>query len=91
MAKLGIRYLIVSGMSIAFIVNAATGLIKFPGLLEIFGIRRISLPLGYISTIHDWSGAALIAFIIAHIVLNFKWIACTTKTVFKRNDKTCEE
>ncbi|HII15078.1 MAG TPA: DUF4405 domain-containing protein [Nanoarchaeota archaeon] len=87
MERLGTRYFIITGMSIAFIITAVTGLIKFPGLVELLGLRRVSFPLGYISTIHDWSSIALIAFIIAHVILNFRWFVCATKMIFEKEEK----
>ena len=34
--------------------------------------------------IHDWVGVALIALVLVHVILHWKWIARMTKSLFRR-------
>lgn len=57
-------------LAISFLMVFITGLIIFPGLIGLLGISRGSLPLGYISTVHDFSGIAMGLLALIHIFLN---------------------
>jgi len=88
MANPKINYFVDAGMAIAFILVAATGIIKFPRLMRLVGVRQ--LPFGTISLIHNWSGIALAALVLLHLILHWKWIVSMTKTFFKKEGK-CEK
>ena len=79
MDRIKIKYLIDLGMVIAFITMFITGLTKFPGLLQSFGINRSNLPMGDISKLHDWTGITMLALVSMHLLLNWKWILSMTK------------
>lgn len=57
---------------IFIIISFLTGIIKFPGLIQIFNINVNQIPINEISTIHDNSGIFLIIFTILHLILSQK-------------------
>ena len=57
-------------LTISFLGVFITGLLKFPGLAELFGVSRGLLPLGYISTVHDFFGVTAGVLALIHIFLN---------------------
>lgn len=91
MDKIKLKYVLDIGMLISFLCVGITGIVKFPGLLQAIGLSRMALPFGAISKVHDWAGITLVIFVALHLILNFNWIICTTKTFFKKKGKTCEQ
>ena len=79
MDKNKIIYIVNIGLLAVFFSLFTTGLIKFPGLLQYFGITRGMLPFSTISTIHEWSGITLSILVFIHLILNLKWIVVMTK------------
>jgi len=77
-------------LGICFVIMLVTGLLKFPGLPELFGIHRGNFPLGTISFYHDYTGLLLLLFIIIHLLLHRRQVACAIKSVFGGNKK-CEK
>jgi hypothetical protein len=69
-----LKYFIIGALFIFFFLTLGTGVIKFPGLLNFFGIDYVSLPFYQINLIHDWSGIIFIFLVIVHLVLNWQWI-----------------
>lgn len=69
-----IKYFLNSLLLLTFFSSLTTGLLKFPGLLNWFGVKDISLPFYLIDTIHDWSGLILIVLILIHLFLNRRWL-----------------
>ena len=90
MNTIKIKYFVDVVMGIVFLLVAATGIIKFPGLIRFFGLTYQQLPMAALSMLHDWSGIILAALVLVHIILNWKWIICTTKSFFKKEEKKCE-
>jgi len=84
MEKNTLNYLVDLVMAIVFFLVLATGLIKYPGLLDFFGVDRFSLPLGLITQVHDTAGPVLIVLVLLHLALHFSWIVSTTLGFFKR-------
>jgi hypothetical protein len=83
MNKTKLNYAIDIGLAIALLGSVITGLVKFPGLLRSFGINYTNLPLGNISKIHDWSGIALAALVLLHLILHWNQIVYFTKEFFR--------
>ena len=55
-----------------FLVCLVTGILMFPGFLELVGIRVRTFPMDTVVFLHDWTGLALGAGILFHLVLHFK-------------------
>ena len=72
--RIKVKYLIDMGMVVTFSSTFITGLIKQPLVLDLLGESQRTLPMYEISIIHDY-GALLMGFLIlAHLILNMKWI-----------------
>lgn len=86
MKKTTIKYIVDILLLISFLVCFITGLIKWPGLINLIGVKawRV-LHFHGISNIHDFSGLIMGLLVIVHIVLNWKFlVAMTKKTFFRR-------
>ena len=77
-------YLVDIGLLISFLLVAITGIIKFPGLLSVFGIGYGSIPISGLSKLHDWSGVAMSILVLMHLALHWNWIVVTTKRYLGR-------
>jgi len=55
-----------------FLVCLITGILMFPGFLELVHIRARKFPMDTVAFLHDWSGLVLGAGILFHLVLHFK-------------------
>ncbi len=84
-----LNYVIDVGLGVSFFLVFITGLVKFPGLVQFFGISRGSLPSLQSSTLHDWSGVVMGLLVLIHLILHWKWIVCMTKSIFSK-EKKCE-
>ena len=81
-----INYWIDIGLAISFFICFITGLIKWPGLINIIGPDAyMFLHIKSISIIHDLSGLIMGILVIIHLVLHWKWIVSVTKKIFSRN------
>ena len=89
MDKSKIKYFIIFGLLISFLIVVVTGIMKFGVLLRAVGISLdyASLPMARISAWHDWAGVAMLVFGLVHVIANFEWIISTTKSFFEKNDK----
>lgn len=87
MNKARINYWIDVGLIITFILSALTGLVKWPGLFRLTGIRHSALPMREISLVHDWSGLVMILLVLAHLLLHLNWIIIMTKTLFNNKKR----
>ena len=67
------------------IAVALTGIIKFPGLLQLLNIDQNSLPLGIYTSVHDWLGLAIVGLSFIHLILHWKWIKAMTESIWKEN------
>lgn len=85
MRRIFLKYLIDLGMLATFLLCFITGIIKFPGFLRFIGATRHVLPMRDLTLIHDWSGVALGLLVLAHLVLNFRWILQMTRQVTGRS------
>jgi hypothetical protein len=76
--KLKLNYLIDMGMAVTFLTTFVTGIIKFPELLTTFGFNQRELPMYELSILHDYGALFMGLFILAHLVLHFKWLTSMT-------------
>ena len=82
-----ILYLLNVLLALSFLLSLITGIIKWPSLTIYFtGIYRV-IPAPIMTSIHDWSGAALTVLVFIHLVLHRKWIVTMSKKIFKRKAK----
>jgi len=56
------------------LIVSITGLIKFPGLLDLINIDPLLVPLGLLTWLHDWLGLLIVLLTLVHLALNWKWI-----------------
>ena len=62
-----------------FLVVGITGLLRFPGFLQIFGVNINSLPKVQIFQIHHWFGLFFGIIASVHLILHWKWLVAMTK------------
>lgn len=55
-----------------FLVCLVTGVIMFPGFLELIHVRARDVPFDTIQFLHDWSGLSLGAGILLHLGLHWR-------------------
>ena len=80
-----LNYLIDAGLALSFFICFFTGLIKWPGLINIIGVSAYKiLHVKNISMLHDWSGLIMGLLVIIHLALHWKWIVCMTRSIFSK-------
>ena len=79
-----IKYLVDLGMGVMFLACFLTGIVKWPGFLQVFGLSEFLLPLNRISLLHDRSGFLLGVLVFAHHALNWKWVVATTRDIIQK-------
>lgn len=89
MQKAKINYIVDVLLGISFLMVSITGIIKFPRIIRYIGLRHKDIPIGTISSIHDWSGLIMVMLVLVHLILHFNWIVCMTKNIFFKK-KECE-
>jgi hypothetical protein len=70
-------------LSIFFILIFISGIILFPGFLQLIGINPVFFPTYFFSIIHGWLGIITVGLIIVHIYLNLNWFKARTKSTIK--------
>ena len=84
MNKIKLNYWIDVGLAASFFICFLTGLIKWPGLIQVIGTSAYrSLHVKNISLLHDWSGIVMGLLVLIHLGLNWKWMVSVTKSIFK--------
>jgi len=84
MNKPELNYLIDVGLLLSFLTCFISGLIKWPGIIDVIGTSLYrTLHVSNISTLHDMSGLIMGVLVLIHLVLHWKWIVSMTKTMFK--------
>jgi cytochrome b subunit of formate dehydrogenase len=83
--KILINYSINCGLLVTFLITAVTGILKFPGFLNLLGISMRKMPMPTITVLHDWGGLAMTLLVLIHIILHMKWIIAVTRGFFKRD------
>jgi hypothetical protein len=63
-----LNYFVDIGLVISFLLSFFTGIIKWPGLIQKFGLTPQELPMRTLSSIHDWSGLVMGLLVFVHIV-----------------------
>ena len=69
---------------ILFVIIGITGLLIYPGLLQLVGLNITSFPKYYIYEVHHWFGLMMLVLASIHIDMHWKWIKTMTKRVLKR-------
>ena len=78
-----LNYWIDVGLALSFSICFYTGLIKWPGIINIIGVSAYKvLHVQNISVLHDWSGLIMGLLVLIHLVLHMKWIVVVTKCIF---------
>ena len=81
--KFIINYSVDIILSIFFIIIFISGIILFPGFLQLIGINPVNFPTYSFAIIHEWLGIISVGLIIIHIYLNLNWLKARTKTIIK--------
>ena len=85
MDRTKLNYWIDMGLAISFFTCFYTGLVKWPGLINIIGTSAYKvLSFRNISRLHDISGLIMGLLVLIHLVLHWKWIIAVTKSMFGR-------
>jgi hypothetical protein len=79
-----IKYLVDLGMGVMFLACLLSGIIKWPGFLQVFGLSEFRLPMNQISLLHDRSGFLLGVLVFAHLALNWRWVVATTRDILQK-------
>jgi hypothetical protein len=74
-------------MAICFILAALTGILKFQAIPRFFVRYNIFLPTYAITTVHKWAGLTLAGSALAHLILHWKWLVRTTKSVLEKKTR----
>jgi hypothetical protein len=82
MNPIKINYIINAGLALAFVMNCATGLMKFSWFWSLTHLNYRSVNFRFLSFVHDWSGIILLFLIMTHLVLHWRWIISTIKAIF---------
>jgi hypothetical protein len=83
MRRADLKFWIDIGLLITFILCFVTGILKFPSVLHlIWGGGRLT-PLIPLTRIHDLSGVILGFLVLAHLVLNWRWIVAMTRQLVR--------
>ena len=89
MVRLKINYAIDMSLAVLLALSFFTGILKWPGFIQWFGLAPRDIQMGTLSTIHDWTGLLMGAVIFVHLILHFRWIICMTKKML-RGDNKCD-
>lgn len=81
-----LNYIVDMGLAITFILSFFTGITKWPGLVQKFGLSYNDLPMRAITLIHDWSGLIMGLLVLVHIILHWKWIVAFTKKILAKKN-----
>ena len=88
MDRTRLNYWIDVGLALSFFICFITGLIKWPGLVNIIGVSAYKiLHVKNISNLHDWSGLIMGLLVLVHLALHWRWIVSVTKSIFGVNTK----
>ena len=81
------NYWVDIGLAISFFICFITGLIKWPGLINLIGVSAYqTLSFRNMSLLHDWSGLIMSLLVLVHLVLHWRWIVAMTKLTFGKNN-----
>jgi hypothetical protein len=88
MYRAQLKYIVDVGLAISFILCFVTGVIKFPGFIRAIGATHRVLPMRDLTLIHDWTGVLMGLLVLAHLVLNYRWIITMTRQIFGRKRRS---
>lgn len=76
-----VTYAVNLAMIPVFLVCGVTGVLMFPGFLDLLGVSMRRFPIDTVVFLHDWSGLALFAGVLFHLYLHWKptWIFVRNK------------
>jgi len=91
-SKARINYVVDLIIAVGFLLTAVSGLVLFfAGSGGYQGGRnpRYLQEAAFLSrwtwkTLHDWGGIAMVAGVLAHLVLHWKWMVCMTRNLLQR-------
>lgn len=87
MNRTKLNYFIDIGLAISFFTSFYTGLVKWPGLINIIGVSAYkTLSFSNISKVHDMSGLIMGLLVMVHLALHWKWIVIVTKNMFTKDN-----
>jgi len=102
-SKAWINYAVDILIAVAFVVAGVTAVILLlspsggfqGGRNPRFAARALSTSHTVLRDLHDWSGIAMMAGVLLHLVLHAKWISCMTRNLFRgrrvvRQVKACD-
>ena len=72
-----------SDQSFCLILAAVSGILKFQAIPRFLVRYDIYLPTHTITAIHKWAGLVLAASALTHLVLHWRWLIRTTKTLLE--------
>ena len=81
--KIIAKYIIVSLISISFLVLLVTGLIKF-AFIQRIAFQNTLFAMAQLSNLHDWSGVVFIVFAILHIIMNLDWFISAFRVLSRK-------
>jgi hypothetical protein len=84
MYRAQLKYFVDVGLAVSFILCFVTGVVKFPGFVRAIGATHRVLPMRDLTLIHDWTGVLMGLLVLAHLVLNYRWIITMTRQIFGR-------
>ncbi len=92
MMKAKLNYLVDALIALAFVISAGTGVMFLfmgssgyqGGANPTFGNTFLGLSRWVWSDLHTWASLIMIAGVLLHVILHWKWIVCVTKQVFAK-------
>ena len=89
MEKNTVKYIVDIGLTISFLIVTLTGIFKFTGFREFFGIvlSYKDSAMVLISTFHDWSGVVMAVLVLVHLIVNWDWIVGMTRELFCKKEE----
>ncbi len=90
--KAKLNYLVDALIALAFLISAGTGVLFLilgsggyqGGANTAFGGTFLGLSRWVWSDLHTWASLIMIAGVLLHVVLHWKWLVCVTKQVFTK-------
>jgi hypothetical protein len=85
MQRKAVKFVIDLGLIITFLLCFVTGVILYPGFVQLLGISFRALPTFQITMLHNNSGLAFGVLAIVHFLLNWRWMVAVTRTLAGRH------
>jgi len=78
-------------LALVFLTCLVTGVLMFPGFLELMGIRARNFPTETVAFIHDWSGLAMGTVVLFHVWLHWRQLKQFVKIKILRPRRPAED